>query len=87
MSPELEAALLSRYKLLCDTVDDYRNRGMFDDADKLVHSEMQMVLQALLGEQGKTLAPEAERPAEAGERRTGHTLAAALEAGRKERED
>ena len=59
MNPELETVLLARYKALCELVDNYRERGMFDDADKLIHSEMKIVLEALLGE-GKKIEPQGD---------------------------
>ena len=42
MESDTEAALLARYKKLCDLVDDYRERGFDDKATAIVDGEMKV---------------------------------------------
>ena len=61
MESGTEAALLARYKKLCELVDDYRERGLDDRATAIVDGEMKVVLDMLRGA-GKGPKPDEPTP-------------------------
>jgi hypothetical protein len=50
MDEELKGFMLERYKALCARMDELRELGRHDEADKLLDTEVKMLLEILLRE-------------------------------------
>jgi hypothetical protein len=53
MDKELKTFLLERYKKLCERIDELRELGRQEEADKLLDGEIKMLLEILLRDERK----------------------------------